>query len=126
MYSIFKTIVFTGTLCCAFAMFGQKTTPDATYNLGGKINMMKLTDAGVLVVANGDGLVGIKPNAKEPHFNFKDYGKVKPEELEFVPMSPYLVVSQGGFMTAKKSVIDFISGKNVQYRRQWLENYQPM
>ncbi|MEZ4839821.1 hypothetical protein [Flavobacterium sp.] len=91
----------------------QKTEANHTYNLGGKINLMKLTDAGVLVVANGDGLVGIKPNASAPHFNFTDYGKVKPEELEFVPMSPYLVVSQGGFMTSKKSVIDFISGKKM-------------
>ncbi|MDQ8003822.1 MAG: PQQ-binding-like beta-propeller repeat protein [Pedobacter sp.] len=87
--------------------------PDFTYKLGGKITYRKLTDAGVLVVANGDGLVGIKPGASEPHFNFKDYGRVKPDELEFVPMSPYLVVSQGGFMTAKKSVIDFVSGKKM-------------
>lgn len=94
-------------------LIAQVTVPNHTYNLGGKINLMKLTDAGVVIVANGDGLVGIKPNAKEPHFNFKDYGKVKPEELEFVPMSPYLVVSQGGFMTSKKSVIDFISGKKL-------------
>lgn len=94
-------------------LIAQVTVPNHTYNLGGKINLMKLTDAGVLVIANGEGLVGIKPNAKEPHFNFKDYGKVKPEELEFVPMSPYLVVSQGGFMTSKKTVIDFISGKKL-------------
>lgn len=87
--------------------------PDFTYKLGGKITFMKLTDAGVLVVANGDGLVGIKPGASQPHFNFTSYGKVKPEEMEFIPMSPYLVVSQGGFMTAKKSVIDFVSGKKM-------------
>lgn len=87
--------------------------PDFTYQLGGKITFMKLTDAGVLVVANGDGLVGIKPGASQPHFNFTSYGKVKPEEMDFIPMSPYLVVSQGGFMTAKKSVIDFVSGKKM-------------
>jgi hypothetical protein len=107
-------IVFLVTLLSNMSVaFAQKTTPDAIHNLGGKISMMKLTDAGVLVIANGDGLVGIKPGAKETHFNFKDYGKVKPEELEFIPMSPYVVVSQGGFMTAKKSVIDFISGKKM-------------
>ncbi|RBA29429.1 outer membrane protein assembly factor BamB family protein [Flavobacterium tibetense] len=87
--------------------------PDFTYKLGGKITFMKLTDAGVLVVANGEGLVGIKPGASQPHFNFTSYGKVKPEEMDFIPMSPYLVVSQGGFMTAKKSVIDFVSGKKM-------------
>jgi hypothetical protein len=87
--------------------------PDFTYKLGGKITFMKLTDAGVLVVANGEGLVGIKPGASQPHFNFTSYGKVKPEEMDFIPMSPYLVVSQGGFMTAKKSLIDFVSGKKM-------------
>ncbi len=109
----FKVLIIAAVVLSSSALNAQKTEANHSYNLGGKINLMKLTDVGVLVVANGDGLVGIKPDANEPHFNFKDYGKVKPEELEFVPMSPYLVVSQGGFMTSKKTVIDFISGKKL-------------
>lgn len=108
-----KAIIIAVIALNVYVLSAQKTEANHTYNLGGKISLMKLTDAGVLVVANGDGLVGIKPGASEPHFNFKDYGKVKPEELEFVPMSPYLVVSQGGFMTSKKTVIDFISGQKM-------------
>lgn len=109
---IFFSIFFLG-LFLTKPLKAQKAEASNTYDVGGKITMMKLTDAGVLVVANGDGLVGIKPGQSKPHFNFQDYGKVKPEELEFIPMSPYVVVSQGGLMTAKKSVIDFVSGKKL-------------
>lgn len=108
-----KKILLLAAAIVFSTLSGFAQTPDFTYKVGGKITYRKLTDAGVLVVANGNGLVGIKPGANEPHFNFKDYGKVKPEELDFVPMSPYLVVSQGGFMTAKKTVIDFVSGQKM-------------
>lgn len=111
--TILKLFVATTLMFNIQVANAQKSEPNHTYDLGGKINLMKLTDAGILVVANGDGLIGIKPNASQPHFNFQDYGKVKPEELEFVPMSPYLVVSQGGFLTSKKTVIDFVSGKKM-------------
>ncbi|WP_035694068.1 outer membrane protein assembly factor BamB family protein [Flavobacterium soli] len=87
--------------------------PNFTYNFGGKIDFMKLTDSGVLVVANGDGFAGIKPGQDKLHFDFNDYGKVKEEELEFIPMSPYVIVAQGGVFTSKKSVIDFVAGKKL-------------
>ena len=87
--------------------------PNFTYNFDGKIDFMKLTDSGVLVVANGDGFAGIKPGQDKLHFNFSDYGKVKQEELEFIPLSPYVVVSQGGLLTSKKSVFDFVAGKKL-------------
>lgn len=87
--------------------------PNFTYNFDGKIDFMKLTDSGVLVVANGDGFAGIKPGQDKLHFNFSDYGKVKQEELEFIPLSPYVVVSQGGILTSKKSVFDFVAGKKL-------------
>lgn len=87
--------------------------PENTYNLGASINQMTLTVAGTLVVATNDGLVGIKPDTNQLLFNFTDYGKVKPEELNFVPMSPYVMVGQTGFanLSSKKAVIDHISGK---------------
>jgi len=90
-------------------------TPDYRYDVGGKINEMKLTQGGTMVVATNDGLVGIKPGVNELLFNFQDYGRVKPEELFFVPNAPYLVVGQTGFgaMTTKKAVIDYMSGKKL-------------
>lgn len=87
--------------------------PNFTYNFDGKIDFMKLTDSGVLLVANGDGFAGVKPGQDKLHFSFSDYGKVKQEELEFIPLSPYVVVSQGGLLSSKKSVFDFVAGKKL-------------
>lgn len=96
------------------SLFAQKTDkPDRLYDMGGKIESMKLTEAGVLIVVGGGGLAGIKAGETKPHFIFKEYGKVKEEELEYVPASPYLIVNQGGMMSQKKTVIDYVSGKQL-------------
>lgn len=89
--------------------------PDYRYDVGAKINEMVLTQGGTMVVATNDGLVGIKPGNNELLFNFTDYGRVKPEELFFVPSAPYVVIGQTGFgnMTTKKAVIDYMSGKKL-------------
>ncbi len=89
--------------------------PDFRYDTGAKINEMALTQGGTMVVATNDGLVGIKPGSNQLLFNFTEYGRVKPEELTFVPNAPYVIVAQGGFagITGKKTVIDYISGKTL-------------
>ncbi|WP_353195057.1 PQQ-binding-like beta-propeller repeat protein [Parapedobacter defluvii] len=107
-----KKLLVTPLVAFLLTAYGQKKDqPDITYDLGGKIEFMTLTEAGVLVVAGGGGLAGIKPGASAPHFVFQEYGKVKQEELEFVPMSPYVIVNQGGMLGSKKTVIDVVSGK---------------
>ena len=91
-------------------------SPDNTYDLGATINEMTLTIGGVLVVATNDGLVGIKPSESKPIFTFNAFGQLKPEETEFVPNSPYIIVSQGanskfaGIAKTKRAVIDYITG----------------
>lgn len=89
--------------------------PDYRYDVGANINEMTLTDGGTMVVATNDGLVGIKPGTNELLFNFTEYGRVKPEELFFVPLAPYVVVGQTGFaaISTKKAVIDYMSGKTL-------------
>ncbi|NGM62408.1 PQQ-binding-like beta-propeller repeat protein [Sphingobacterium sp. SGG-5] len=91
--------------------WGQKTTPEHLYDMGGKIDFFTLSESGVLLVAGGGGLAGIHPGAEKPHFVFTEYGKVKEEELEFVPASPYVIVNQGSLLTSKKTVIDLVTGK---------------
>ena len=90
-------------------------TPDFRYDVGAKINEMTLTQGGTMVVATNDGLVGIKPGTTNLLFNFTDYGKVKPEELTFIPNAPYVVVGQTGFggIRTKTAVIDYMSGKKL-------------
>jgi len=89
--------------------------PDYRYDTGAKINEMSLTQGGTMVVATNDGLVGIKPGSNQLLFNFTEYGRVKPEELTFIPNAPYVIVYQGGFanLSSKKTVIDYISGKTL-------------
>jgi len=112
-----KTKTLFNTLCmllCVFTIVAQKAEqPDWSYDIGGKINEMYLTQAGTMVVASNDGLVGIKPGSDQLLFKFTEYGRVKPEELTFIPQSPYVMVAQGGFanLSSKKTVIDFVSGK---------------
>ena len=77
-----------------------------------------------MVVATNDGLVGIKPGSNNLLFNFTDYGRVKPEELYFVPNAPYVMIGEAGFIpiATKKAVIDYNVGeKTVQHRGQRLE-----
>lgn len=112
MYN-YITVLFTLTVT---TMIAQKAeTPDFRYDTGAKINEMRLTQGGTLVVATNDGLVGIKPGSNELLFNFTEYGRVKPEELTFIPNTPYVMVAQGGFanLTSKKSIVDYISGKTL-------------
>jgi hypothetical protein len=110
-----------GFLCVALGLVStlaisqRAEEPDYRYDIGGKIHNMTLTQGGTLVLATNDGLVGVKPGKEELLFNFKDYGRVKPEEITFIPNAPYLVVGQTGFgaMTTKKAVIDYMSGETL-------------
>lgn len=101
-------------LFCSFSNLVAQS-PENTYKLDGKINFMKLTDAGVLLIAHGNGLAGIRPGENKLVFDFKDYGAVKEEELQFIPNSPYVIVNQAGLMnmSSKKSIIDYVSGLKI-------------
>jgi hypothetical protein len=116
-----KTSTIFSSIIALVFLFGNSLSaqraeaPDFRYDVGAKINEMTLTQGGTLVVATNDGLVGIKPGTNELLFNFTDYGRVKPEELFFVPSAPYVMVGQVGFasLSTKKAVIDYISGKTL-------------
>lgn len=109
-----KYLVIVALILSVTSLNAQKAeAPDQNYDLGAKINEMTITEGGTVVVATNDGLVGIKPGQDGLLFNFTDYGRVKPEELNFVPRTPYVVVGQTGFggLQTKSAVIDYMSGK---------------
>ncbi|WP_323789366.1 PQQ-binding-like beta-propeller repeat protein [Psychroserpens sp.] len=109
-----KSLVIVAFLMNATSLLAQKAeAPDHSYDFGAKINEMTITEGGTVVVATNDGLVGIKPGQDGLLFNFTDYGRVKPEELNFIPRAPYVVVGQTGFggLQTKSAVIDYMSGK---------------
>ncbi|MCB0462513.1 MAG: PQQ-binding-like beta-propeller repeat protein [Flavobacteriaceae bacterium] len=122
MKSLFKLthIVLVAFIINATLLNAQKAeTPAQNYDLGSKINEMTLTVGGILVVATNDGLVGIKPTESQPVFTFNNFGKLSPEETDFIPNSPYIVVSQGttsgfaGLAKTKRAVIDYVQGKVI-------------
>lgn len=113
-----KHILMLALLWSATSVIAQKAeTPNGTYDLGASINEMTLTQGGILVVATNDGLAGIDPKKNTLVFTFNNFGKLKPEETDFIPNSPYIVVSQGadsgfsGLSKTKRAVIDYVTGK---------------
>lgn len=106
---------FMGAIIFNLGLAQKAETPDFTYDVGGKIEKMTVTSSGVLLVTHGNGLAGIKPGQEGLVFNFDDYGKVKEEEINIIPNTPYVMVGQAGFagISAKQSVIDVISGQRV-------------
>lgn len=113
--SILRTVLCFLLIGTTVLIAQRAEAPDYQYDTGAKINEMTLTQGGTMVVATNDGLVGIKPGSNDLLFNFTDYGRVKPEEISYIPGAPYLTVSQGGFanLSAKKAVIDYMSGKKL-------------
>lgn len=116
----FKALTLLALFIGTTSVIAQKAeTPNQNYDLGSSINEMSLTVGGVLVVATNGGLVGIRPTESQPVFKFNNFGKLKPEETDFVPNSPYIIVSQGvgskfaGIAKTKRAVIDYMTGKVI-------------
>lgn len=112
-------LLLVGILMVNLTMAQKAEAPENTYDLGANINEMTLTIGGILVVATNDGLVGIDPKKNAPVFTFNNFGKLKPEETDFIPNSPYIVVSQGatsgfaGIAKTKRAVINYVNGKVI-------------
>ncbi len=87
-------------------------TPEHEYTFNGQVKWMLLTETGTLLASTGEALVGIKPNSKEVAFKIDRLKKVKEENLEFVPGTPYLIIKPKGMMT-HTSVVDLVAGKMV-------------
>ncbi|GAA4813750.1 PQQ-binding-like beta-propeller repeat protein [Litoribaculum gwangyangense] len=114
-----KALLLLGIIIVNYGAAQKAETPENTYDLGAKINEMTLTVGGILVAATNDGLVGIDPKQSTPTFTFNNFGRLTPEETEFIPESPYIVVSQGagskfaGLAKTKRAVINYINGKVI-------------
>ena len=112
-------LLLVGILMVNTTQAQKAENPNTIYDLGANINEMTLTVGGILVAATNDGLVGIDPKQSTPVFTFNEFGRLKPEETEFIPLSPYIVVSQGanskfaGIAKTKRAVLNYITGKVI-------------
>jgi hypothetical protein len=97
-----------------FLVTTSLSAQDATHNytFDGQVKWMLLADTGTLVASTGEALVGIKPNSSELAFKIDRMKKVKEENLEFVPGTPYLIIKPKG-MFLHTSVVDLMNGKMV-------------
>ena len=112
-------LLLVGILVVNVTMAQKAETPNNTYDLGANINEMTLTVGGVLIAATNEGLVGIDAKKSTPIFTFNDFGKLSPEETDFIPASPYIVISQGanskfaGIAKTKRAVLNYITGEVI-------------
>lgn len=112
-------LLLVGILGVNVTMAQKAEAPNQTYDLGANINEMTLTVGGILIAATNEGLVGIDSKKSTPIFTFNNFGKLKPQETDFIPASPYIVVSQGtdskfaGLTKTKRAVINYVTGKVV-------------
>lgn len=100
---------------CFVTLFSQaQKSPDYNYQFDGQVKWMMLLETGTLLASTGEALVGIRPNSGEIAFKFDQLKKVKEENLEIVPNTPYLIVKPKGMMNQMHiAVVDVIKGKIV-------------
>ncbi len=85
---------------------------DFNYTFDGQVKWMMLTESGTLLSSTGEALVGIRPNSPEVSFKIDRLKKVKEENLEFVPGTPFLIIKPKG-MIQHTSVVDLVKGEMV-------------
>lgn len=105
-----NSILYVIIIFCTSLVSAQNA--DYNYTFDGQVKWMLLTDTGTLLASTGEALVGIKPNTSEIAFKIDRLKKVKEENLEFVPGTPYLIIKPKG-MLLHTSVVDLMNGKMV-------------
>lgn len=89
-------------------------TPDYQYNFDGQVKWMMLHESGTLIASTGEALVGIRPHNGTVAFKIDRLKKVKEENLELVPGTPYLIIKPKGMMNqGHVGVVDVVKGKLV-------------
>jgi len=92
--------------------WAQKTTPDYQYAFDGKVKWMLLHDTGTLLASTGEALAGIKPGSENVSFKFDRLKKVKEENLEMIPNTPYVIIKPRGIFK-HTVVLDVVKGKII-------------
>ena len=101
---------------CALSLFllgtlsvGSQNPPDYQYQFDGSVKWMMVHNSGTLIASTGEALVGIRPNNDKISFSIDRLKRVKQENLELVPNTPYLIIKPRGLFQ-HTSVVDVVKG----------------
>lgn len=116
------SLLLVALLIGSISIQAQKS-PDYQYQFDGEVKWMMLLESGTLIASTGEALVGIRPNNGEVAFKFPELKKIKEENLEVVPGTPYLIIKPKGLMNqGHTSVVDVVKGNLVFDSRR--DNWQ--
>lgn len=91
-------------------VFAQNTIKQKyQYTIKGNIEMIEKAPGGYLLVGSSDGLSGIEAQTSNVKYTYTKMGKIKPEEMQLIPNTPYLALTRG----YSKVIIDYTSGVEV-------------
>ncbi|WP_370479996.1 hypothetical protein [Tamlana flava] len=121
MRDLKKIVILVTVMLLAHVGWSQKTTPDYQYAFDGQVKWLILHESGTLLASTGEALAGIRPNSHEVSFKLERLKKVKEENLEFVPGTPYVIIKPRGIFM-HTVVVDVVKGKIVFDSKE--ENWQ--
>ncbi len=114
MKTIHSFGIFMLLLLASIFTSNAQQTPDYKYQFNGQVKWMMLHESGTLIASTGEALVGIRPHNGEVAFSIERLKKVKEENLELAPGTPYLIIKPKGMMNqGHVSVVDVVKGKMV-------------
>ena len=124
-----KTVLALGLMMSGFWAVAQDAAqiqpPEWSLEVGGKVEWMKQAETGTIVafgskklIGSANQLTGIDPITHKIAWTY-DLPKatavieVKPEDLQFIPDSPYMIFSRSIGLSEAIDIIDYITGESV-------------
>lgn len=116
-----QTLAFAaGVVFLAASLLVGESYAQIVYKTGGKIEDMVVLPGGFLLVGSGDGLEVIEANKPGILFSYDKVGRLKPEELEPIPGTPWVVLHQYGINPrAKIAVLNYFTGEELFFSKNY-------
>ncbi len=115
-----KAIILRAGLLVAAGLMGLWIQAQTIYKTHGKIEDMEVLPGGFLLVGSGDGLEVIEAHKPDILFSYDKVGRIKPEELEPISGTPWVVLHQYGINPrAKIAVVNYFTGEELFFSKNY-------